>query len=314
MSRPARVSPQPSSLEVLSHNSKSFWLASLFLSKEQQRHAAQLYAFCRGVDDAVDETTDARKAQRSIERFRRELRSGLCLDPCVQRYRALMDSHRLPLYAAEDLLDGMETDLGAVRIETDDELFLYCYRVAGTVGIMMCGVLGVSAPKALRPAVRLGMAMQLSNICRDVLEDAQRDRVYLPSSRLRAQGISPEVLVKGEAPVDAIQEVVRSLLLDADQLYDEGRAGLHYIPWRSRFTIHVAAAVYQQIGHRLLRKHGGNPLGGRTVVPLWEKVWAIGVQSVRVLMGRLSLAGPSSDGRLDGVVNLMHEDNQQGEM
>ena len=127
-------------VDVLARNGRSFWLASLFLSKSQQYTAARLYAFCRWVDDAVDEAESPERARTAISEFRAELHQTVPPEACVQNYLELTKTHGLPKWAALDLLDGMESDLQNVRVRTLRDFLLYCYQVAGTVGVMMCGV------------------------------------------------------------------------------------------------------------------------------------------------------------------------------
>jgi phytoene synthase len=256
---------------VLASRARSFRWAAAFLPARCHDDAAVLYAFCRAVDDAADESaslTEAAEALRNIERTLDgdgdastvvgTLRDGLLRDPLCMR-------------VAKDLLDGAWSDLSRVRIANDAELLQYGYRVAGTVGVLMCRVLGVEARAALPHAIDLGIAMQLTNICRDVLEDAAIDRVYLPEDRLRAAGTSQQAVLDGTAPGEAIAQVVRELLDLAERYYESANAGLRYIPPRPRLAIVVASKLYRSIGRRLLRR-GANPLNGRVVVPWWEKV------------------------------------------
>ena len=283
--RPNTTYTEPA-VDVLARNGRSFWLASLFLSKTQQSTAARLYAFCRWVDDAVDEAESKAVAGQAIMEFRAELNLTRPAQACVQNYLELTKTHGLPKWAALDLLDGMESDLELVRIRTHSDFLLYCYRVAGTVGVMMCGVLGVTHPHATEHAIRLGLAMQITNICRDVLEDAKMGRVYLPEEVLRQHGLTHDDILSLSPSPEKVTAAVHELLDLADRLYAQGRAGFRFIPWRARFTIHVAAAVYQQIGWRLRRVHHSNPMHGRTIVPMWEKITAILRHTARAALGR----------------------------
>jgi phytoene synthase len=166
----------------------------------------------------------------------------------------------------------MISDLDLVRIQSDRDLVRYCYRAAGTVGLMMCAVLGVRDPRAWRHAVDLGIAMQLTNISRDVLEDAQAGRVYLPAERLSAYGVTPEEVVDGQADAGAISLVVEDVLVLAEGYYQSGDAGMRFLPTRARWAILVASRLYRGIGRRLRRRQQSNPLLGRVVVPWFEKV------------------------------------------
>jgi phytoene synthase len=270
---------------VLSKHGKSFALAGIFLPDDQLDDAAVAYAFCRLVDDVVDEAPDAETAHRDVTRVRAELSGEAPARPVVAAYINMAARRGFSLQVAHDLIDGCVSDLGAVRVADDDALALYCYRVAGTVGLMMSGIMGVRDPAAVAPAKALGEAMQLTNICRDVLEDTRRDRCYLPETRLRAAGTSTDAVVARRADPEAVKAVVAALLDQAEDKYREAWRGMHFIPWRPRLAIHVAARVYRQIGVRLRRVHGGDPLHGRTIVPTWERILMVGRGLLDLLFG-----------------------------
>ena len=145
-------------------------------------------------------------------------------------------------------------DLSLVRIKTEAQLIEYCYQVAGTVGLMMCKILRVERHEAFFHAVDLGIAMQLTNICRDVREDAQLDRVYLPESMIGI--MKPEnVLIAGGSDRTSLIHTVTILLNKADEYYASAYAGLCHLPFRSRVSILIAAKLYQQIGTEIQREH-----------------------------------------------------------
>lgn len=256
---------------VLARKARTFHLASRFLPAAVRDDAALVYAFCRLVDDTADEAPDPALAAVRLERLRAELLGEAPARPLVAAFRDTAERLDLPLAAAADLIHGVRSDLHPVRVADDAELIRYCYRVASTVGLMMCAVLRVRCREALPHAVDLGVAMQLTNIARDVAEDAGRDRVYLPASRLRAAGADPEQVVRGAADPRAVAVVVLQLLEMADGYYRSADAGMRDIPARLRPAILVASRVYRAIGVRL-RRRGGDTLAGRTVVPWPEKV------------------------------------------
>lgn len=255
---------------VLAAGSKSFHFASLFLPADRRADAALLYAFCRHVDDVADDAADAAQARVALDRLVAELTGAAAPRPLVAALRDLFARQGIDVRYALELVAGVGSDLAEVRVADDGELVRYGYRVAGTVGLMMCGVLGVRDPAALPHAVDLGVAMQLTNICRDVKEDAERGRVYLPATRLRALGVAarPEDVL---AARDAVPVVVADLLELAERYYRSAEDGMRYIPWRARLAILVASSVYRAIGVRL-RANGADALAGRTVVPLLGKV------------------------------------------
>lgn len=260
---------------VLARHGRSFWLASLFLASDQRDDAALLYAFCREVDDLADETPDPDEARAGLRDVRAELAG---VRPARSWVAALLDvanRRQLSMQAVLAVVDGVEGDLDLVRVADDRALMRYCYRVAGAVGLLMSDVIGVQDTAAQPHAVDLGLGMQLTNICRDVLEDAGRGRSYLPATRLKATGTTAAALVAGTSDPRAVTAVVRDLLALAERYYTSAERGMSHIPWRARLAIRVAARVYRRIGRRLLAVHGGNPLHGRVVVPAWEKALVV---------------------------------------
>lgn len=257
---------------VLAKHARTFDLAGWFLPAERLDDAAVVYAFCRLVDDAVDLAQSAAEGDAEVAAIERELKGEAEARPLVACFGDLLDGWGVSRQVAIDLIVGVRGDVGEVEVKNDPELLRYCYRVAGTVGLMMCGVIGVREKAAFPFALDLGIAMQLTNISRDVAEDARIGRVYLPASRLREAGTEPTALVRGEAPPGAIARVVLELLGLADRYYESADGGMRFIPWRSRLAIMVAGRVYRAIGVRL-RRHGGDALAGRTVVPALEKAW-----------------------------------------
>ncbi len=281
------------SREVLHTHARSFTLASWFLPSRSKDEAAVVYALCRLIDDTADEADDLETAKRDLAALDRELEGRAPARPLVAAYRLLDELRGVPVQAARELITGVATDLSPVRVADDRELLRYCYRVAGTVGLMMNGVIGVTEPRAVPFAIDLGLGMQLSNICRDVKEDAAMGRVYLPATRLEAHGSSTQEVLDGTAPVEAVSAVVDELLDLAEHCYSRARLGMRDIPFRPRLAILVASRVYRAIGLRLRRVHGSNPLHGRTVVPPLGKARA-------VLMALLSACHPVVLGLIEG--------------
>ncbi len=263
------------SREVLAHHGRTFHLASHLLPASRRDDAAVVYAFCRHVDDLADEAPDADRALADLTSVREELAGEHPPRPWVGAFLEVAERRKIDLQTADLLIDAVLGDLGDVRIVDDDELRRYCYGVAGTVGLMMCGVLGVDDPAAHARAVDLGLGMQITNICRDVREDAVRGRVYLPAERLRAAGVDPDALLSGawnEELHRGVAQVVGDLLDLADVYYESADAGMKAIPMPARAAILVASRVYREIGGRLRRRHASDPLHGRTVVPMARRV------------------------------------------
>ena len=222
--------------------------------------------------------------------LRAELDGAATADAPMQLFAQFCGSDPVLRGAALALMEGVESDLTPARFETDEELLRYAYGVAGTVGLMMCGVIGVRDPEAYPHAIDLGVAMQLTNICRDVADDAALDRRYLPAARLRAAGITvgPAELAIELRDSAAIAAILGELLDLAERYYASAEAGMRYIPWKTRVAMIVAARLYRQIGHKL-RRNGARFERGRTVVGALEK-------AVTLLRALIACCGPTIAG------------------
>jgi phytoene synthase len=263
----------PQAKQVRARNGKSFYWASLFLGSALADRAARLYQFCRFVDDLAD--GDLPHRLDSLEDIRAGLSDpqhpAVATIPELNAFIELANESNLPLNAARELLDGMLRDQLPTALETEEQLLRYCHAVAGTVGLMMCRVLNCQHPRADSFAIDLGIAMQLTNIARDVLEDAQMDRRYLPAEWLGSTH-SPETIARAENNCHIpVSSAINHLLELADQYYASALLGIHLLPFRSRFSIIVALRVYRQIG-RQLKAGGLQWWRGRTVVSKASKV------------------------------------------
>jgi phytoene synthase len=265
-------------LRILAEHSKSFALAGHLLPPDVRQRAAAVYAWCRVGDDAVDHAP-AGQAGPALARAREQLASIYAgderEDPVVRAFQDVVRERRIPRHYPEEMLEGFAMDAEGRRYPTLGDLLLYCYRVAGTVGLMMCHVMGVGDSRALVPAARLGMAMQLTNICRDVLEDWERGRVYLPDEALGAEA-ADELWVRRGQPLPraldpALRRAVAVLLDQAERLYRGGDAGLRWLSWRSSLSARAARLSYSAIGS-LIARRGFDPWSGRAVVSAGGKL------------------------------------------
>lgn len=267
MSAAAIVDPEvlAASRAVLAEHARTFDLAGAFLEPPHLAAAAVVYAVCRLIDDAVDEAATIDEGRAALAEIEAEL-AGADPRPLIVGLRALAADRGIDLQVFHELCAGVRSDAGAVRIADDGELVRYCYRVAGTVGLMMCGVMEIRDPAAFPFAVDLGIGMQITNICRDVAEDAVRGRIYVPEARLRARAIDPAQLLDGTVDRARLAPIVGDLLGLAERYYSSAELGMRWIPRRSRLAIMIASRVYRAIGRRL-RRRGGDPMRGRVVVP-----------------------------------------------
>lgn len=308
---------------VIAHHSKSFSFASRFFSRETRREVAVLYAWCRRADDAVDEVPPD-EARRALELLYIELDAVYAegetdlvqRDVTLRAFRALVRKRNIPKYYPLQLLKGMQMDLEDARYLKLESLYLYCYRVASTVGLMMCHLMGVRREEALINAAHLGVAMQLTNISRDVSEDWSRGRLYLPLDLLKSVSSEHEKRFLEELESDeswrsisssdgvrferallpplmrsSAQGGIRELLRIADRHYHWGERGISALPARASLAIQAAGMIYQDIG-RVIRAHHCDPHQGRAFTSKRRKT-ALALRAVtqhfkRVMMNRFS--------------------------
>ena len=240
--------------ESLAQNGESFHWAKRFLGKKMGTEAAKLYSFCRLLDDMAD--GDIENGPQRLANIRLALIEGdVNADPALQSFGPLMKDQDFPLPVLIALIDGLLDDQRQqVIIANEAELLRYSYRVAGTVGLLMCHVLDCHDADAKAHAIDLGIAMQLTNIARDVLEDAEMGRRYLPTTWTGE--ISPEeIILASKNPnsnhAKVITNAVERLLAMAEQFYESGAKGFKQLNWRAHMSIAIAAKVYRQIGIQL---------------------------------------------------------------
>ncbi len=264
--------------EMIRVGSKSFSFASRLFSRPIRDAACFLYGWCRYCDDQIDLIEDSQTQQERLSELVASTRvafeeESAPLPEVFVALRYIARQYEIPAFYATELLEGLRMDLRRTQYRTLDELTLYGYRVAGTVGLMMSHVMGVTDERALKHAADLGIAMQLSNIARDVVEDFQMGRVYLPLEWLEKARVPAFELAEIKYR-DGLARVVAQLLDSADGYYRSGNRGLRYLPLRSALAVAMASSVYAKIGH-LVRKKGPRAWDRRTYVPLWRKCFSL---------------------------------------
>jgi phytoene synthase len=291
--------------ESIERHSRSFSLAARLLPPLVARDVRRLYAWCRACDNAVDDESVSLAERRArLAAIRADLQrvySGERLDCVESRWlRELVERYAIPQEWPEALLDGMESDLDFVRPASQADLELYCYRAAGVVGLMMSRILGARSRKAEQYACSLGMAMQLTNIARDVAEDWQRGRCYLPQAWLEADG--------AELPSDVeLCPSVQRLLNIAEHHYEQGRLGYPYLPQNVRWAIRVAASVYREIGE-VIRAAEYRVREQRHFVPTTRKLGIVAAGLGAGVRDRLSSSlGNVSNSLVAGVSEMKPE-------
>ena len=238
---------------LIKKHAKSFYWASFFLSKPVFKKCSSLYNFCRTLDDIVDDNNKVEAKRENFLKFKKDFTNKDLNNPIIKEMWAIIDSENISKQVVMDLFDGVETDLKEkVHINSKKDLLVYSYRVAGTVGLMMSKILKVKNKEALKGAIDLGIAMQLTNIARDVCEDKSRNRQYIKHD------------------FSSIQEIIN----ESQVFYENSFYSISDIPLRSRFSVIVARRVYRKIGDYIIKQKNTDNYNkaGKIFVPVFEKI------------------------------------------
>ncbi|MDB9711184.1 squalene/phytoene synthase family protein [Candidatus Pelagibacter ubique] len=217
----------------LSIYAKSFNWAGFFLPKNIYKKCSSLYDFCRTIDNIADDKNELNIKKKNLLIFKNDFINKNFDNLIIKNMWILMEENKISIKIVEDLFDGIESDLNeVVKFNKKKELLIYSYRVAGTVGLMMAKILGVQNKNSMKSAIDLGIAMQLTNISRDVIEDMNNNRFYINHDF----------------------ETIKNTLSMADLFYESSFASIKEIPFRFRFAILVARRIYRKIGTKILHK------------------------------------------------------------
>ncbi len=242
-----------SSKNYLSIYAKSFNWAGFFLPKRTYKNCSYLYNFCRVVDNIADDEDKIEIKKIKFRKFVSDFKQKNFEDPIILNMWNIINEFNISLEIIYDLFDGIESDIKQnVKIDTRKDLLIYCYRVAGTVGLMMAKILKVSKKQSLKSAIDLGIAMQLTNISRDVIEDSKKNRSYINGNF----------------------EEINSTIKLADTFYKNSFYSIREIPLSFRFSILVARRIYRKIGYKILKKKTfeNYSKSGKIYVSNFEKV------------------------------------------
>ena len=242
-----------SSKNYLSIYAKSFNWAGFFLPKKTYKNCSYLYDFCRVVDNIADDEGEIEIKKIKFQKFVSDFKQKNFEDPVIQNMWNIINEFNISLEIIYDLFDGIESDIKQnVKIDTRKDLLIYCYRVAGTVGLMMAKILNVNKKQSLKSAIDLGIAMQLTNISRDVIEDSKKNRSYINGNF----------------------EEINSTIKLADTFYKNSFYSIREIPLSFRFSILVARRIYRKIGYKILKKKTfeNYSKSGKIYVSNFEKV------------------------------------------
>ena len=293
------------SRQAMAKGSNSFRLASQFFDPRLREDVWRLYAWCRHCDDQIDGQDHGRETRavsdedgaERLNRLRRQTRMALAggevSEPAFIAFQSVALGHGLREKWPLEMLAGFEMDVSRRSYASVEETLEYCWAVAGVVGVMMASIMGVRDPAVLRRAQDLGLAFQITNICRDITEDAVAGRIYLPSDKLAGVGVAvtPGAILAVEN-YPAVFSVASDLLGLAEAYYRSSRVGLRFLPFRAALAIAAARGIYREIGRRLRRK-GPAAIGERMTVPRTVMVWLALRGCLIALWSRFEAARPA---------------------
>lgn len=267
-SSPARPHSTPANCAAcrwsIRTGSQSFYLASLLLPVQVREPAYSVYAFCRMADDMIDRDDGGAEAIAALRAMLDRIYAGRPRADFVERgFSDVVSRFGIPRAVPEALIEGLAWDAEGRNYATLGALRAYAVRVAGTVGLMMTLVMGQRDPRVLARAVDLGVAMQLTNISRDIGEDARNGRIYMPLDWLAERGLDPDKWLAAPVYEPAVRAAVADLLAEAERLYDRAQAGIDALPRGSRLGIQTARLLYREIGRKVA--DGVDPVASRAV-------------------------------------------------
>ena len=271
------MSPQKYCKQKAAQSGSSFTISFIFLPKTQRDAMTALYAFCREVDDVVDECTDFNVAQTKLNWWKTEvvnLYQGKPQHPVTKALQPFVAKYNLIQEHFLEIIDGMEMDLKFNRYEDFKQLQLYCYRVASVVGLLSASIFGFKNRKTLKYAHDLGMAFQLTNIIRDVGEDARRGRIYLPLDELRKAKVSEDDILQSRESA-AVKELIEFQIERAESYYDKAMRELPSEDAKQQRAGLMMAAVYRTLLREIKTDGAEKVLNSRTTLGGLHKCWLV---------------------------------------
>lgn len=269
------MTPQQYCQQKTAKSGSSFYYSFMFLPKQKREAITALYAFCREVDDVVDECTDLQVAQTKLNWWRSEIDALYQNKPQHPVSKALVNpikTYNLDAEHFREVIDGMEMDLKFNRYEDFKQLQLYCYRVASVVGLLSAQIFGFNNRKTLKYAHDLGMAFQLTNIIRDVGEDARRGRIYLPLDELATFNVSEDdILYSRES--EAVKHLLDHQIERAESYYDRALRELPTDDRKSQRVGLMMAAIYRTLLREIKADGAQKVLNSRTSLGALRKFW-----------------------------------------
>ncbi len=278
------MSPQQYCQEKAAASGSSFYYSFLFLPKARREAITALYAFCREVDDIADECTDFQLARTKLNWWRGEidnLYKGQPQHPVSKALAPAVAAYDLSAEHFHEIIDGMEMDLEYNRYQDFKQLQLYCYRVASVVGLLSAAIFGYSNRDTLKYAHDLGMAFQLTNIIRDVGEDARRNRIYLPLDELARFGVLEEDILQGRES-EQIQQLLDFQIERAESFYDRALNALPAEDRKQQRTGLIMTAIYRTLLREIKADGAQQVLNARVSLTPLRKLWLAWTTWIRI--------------------------------
>ncbi|HEY0841990.1 presqualene diphosphate synthase HpnD [Methylotenera sp.] len=269
------MTPKQYCQEKAAKSGSSFYYSFMFLPKHKRGAITALYAFCREVDDVVDECTELKMAQVKLAWWKDEVRNlylNKPIHPVTKALQPVIKQFQLDEEHFHEIIDGMEMDLNFNRYEDFKQLQLYCYRVASVVGILSAQIFGFKNRKTLKFAHDLGMAFQLTNIIRDVGEDARRNRIYLPLDELAKFNVTEEDILRSRES-DAVKKLLESQIERAETYYDKALNELPVEDKKSQRVGLIMTAIYRTLLREIKVDGAEKVLNARISLGTLRKLW-----------------------------------------
>ena len=270
---------------LTAHYAKSFYLAAAFLPRKKRWATYALYGFCRYVDNLIDTPRNRSTAEviQELDYIEKEIkigyRTGESEHPILRPFLAVVHYYSVPLDLPIELIEGVRMDTHKQRYDNFKELYLFAYRVAGVVGLMMTPLLGYRDPGALLHAEKLGIAMQLTNILRDIQEDKNIDRIYLPMDEIRRFQVNLQDFFE-EQFTPPLKELIQFQVERAHHFYDQADTGIKLLDRDAQFPIYSASKIYRGILKKI-ELQNYNPFLGRVFVPQRKKIMILSKEILR---------------------------------
>ena len=259
---------------TLKYRAKTFYFASVFLPRKVKKDIENLYIFCRYLDDLGDDLNLSKvESFKKLRIIKNQIKKKKSTFPAVRNFINIMIKHKINKSIPIELIKGIEYDLrGRVDVKTSEQLIKYCYQVAGTVGFMFCKIINLSDQKMILGGIQLGIAMQLTNISRDVAEDLKMDRIYIPKSMRSFRENDKEKILSNKSIKIRISNDLLVLLKLADLFYENAWSSVYILKKKYGIPISIAAELYRRIGKKIVFKKG-NIWRERIYVNFFEKVF-----------------------------------------